>query len=75
MPPFLAEERDYSERTAERIDDETLRLVEAAQSRVRGVLESRRDVLRRLAEDLVRRETLEREVLLALVEAPVEAAR
>jgi ATP-dependent Zn protease len=56
--------------TAERIDGETRRLIEEARSRVRRILDDHREALGRLAGELVRRETLERDELLALVRAP-----
>ncbi|MCH8200039.1 MAG: ATP-dependent zinc metalloprotease FtsH [Chloroflexi bacterium] len=55
----IAEQRDYSERTAEEIDDEVRRFVDDAQRRCRQVLEQHRDKLDELAELLIEVETLE----------------
>ena len=55
----IAEQRDYSERTAEEIDDEVRHLVDTAQDRCRRVLEEHRDKLDELAEKLSVVETLE----------------
>jgi cell division protease FtsH len=70
--PFDFEDRTYSERTAERIDEETRRVVDCARTHVRRILDGRSGTLQRVAEELVRRETLERADLLALA-SPVEA--
>ena len=63
----IAEQRDYSERTAEEIDDEVRRIVEEAHERCRAVLEEHRDKLAELAEALVEIETLEGDDLVRLL--------
>ena len=55
----IAEQRDYSERTAEEIDEEVRRIVEEAHDRCRRVLAEHRDKLTELAEVLIEVETLE----------------
>jgi len=62
--------RNYSERTAQQIDDEVRRLVDAAYARVKRILAERRDELERIVAELVRKETLDRADLQALLAAP-----
>jgi cell division protease FtsH len=61
--PFGAEQRNYSERTAQIIDDEERKIVSQIYSRVKGILTERREELEMLATELIRRETLTREEL------------
>lgn len=58
--PFEAAERNYSERTAERIDEESLRIVDETHKRVAEILLKRREPLERISRALVRKETLDR---------------
>ncbi|MCC6749572.1 MAG: ATP-dependent zinc metalloprotease FtsH [Deltaproteobacteria bacterium] len=51
--------RNYSERTAERIDDEVRRIVEENYQHARELLEGRREQLARLAEALLEHESLD----------------
>jgi cell division protease FtsH len=62
-----AEERNFSERTAETIDDEVRRVVDAQHERARSVLKRRRAVLQSIAEALLTQETLSRDQLDAIV--------
>jgi len=55
----IAEQRDYSERTAEEIDEEVRRIVEEAHERCREVLREHRAKLDELAEALIELETIE----------------
>jgi cell division protease FtsH len=50
---------DYSDEIAARIDAEIRRLVEHAHRRAREILESNRETLDRLADELIAHETLE----------------
>ena len=68
--PFAPEERNYSERTAEAIDDEIRSLMDRQYERVHHLLEDRRDQLERIVGELIRKETLERGELEALVAQP-----
>ena len=70
----IAEERDYSERTAEEIDDEVRRLVDDAQDRCRRVLAEHRDKLDELADRLVEVETIEGDDLMRLL-GPAEGRK
>jgi len=58
--PFQTEEKNYSERTAEEIDEEIRRTIDNAYARVAGILVHRRDELNRIAAALIDKETLER---------------
>lgn len=70
--PWAVEERNYSERTAQLIDEEVRRLIDEIYERVKTILMRRREELERITRELVRRETLDRRQLEALLaEAPV----
>ncbi|MBZ5635885.1 MAG: ATP-dependent zinc metalloprotease FtsH [Acidobacteriia bacterium] len=58
--PFDMEERNYSERTAERIDDESRRIVDEIRKRVTDILSKQREPMERISRELIRKETLER---------------
>jgi cell division protease FtsH len=66
--PSLAQ-REYSEETACRIDDEIRKLFEAAHERVRQTLTARREVLTSLAKRLIEKEVVGRDDLVALLRA------
>jgi len=55
----IGEQRDYSDGTAQAIDEEVRRIVEAAYQRARDILEEHRPVLDKIANRLVEIETLE----------------
>jgi cell division protease FtsH len=65
-----AEDRNYSEQTAEAIDAEVRRIIDETYKRVRKVLLSRREELGRIATELMRKETLSREELWVLLSPP-----
>jgi cell division protease FtsH len=71
--PSMAQ-REYSEETARRIDDEIRNLFEAAHARVRQTLTAKREVLTSLAKLLIEREVVNRDDLTALL-ASAEASR
>jgi cell division protease FtsH len=56
-------ERDFSEQTAQGIDEEMARLLEEAHQRVRAIVEQKKGLLERLAKVLLEREVLEGEEL------------
>lgn len=58
---------DYSEQTAQQIDAEIRRLVEAAEARARQLITTHRDALVRIAEELLKREVLDGEEIERLV--------
>jgi cell division protease FtsH len=59
--------REYSERTAEAIDTEIQRLLEAAHSRVRQTLGAKRVTLEALAKRLIEKEVVDRDALTKLI--------
>jgi cell division protease FtsH len=66
--PSMAQ-REYSEETARRIDDEIGRLLETAHGRVRETLAARREVLTSLAKLLIEKEVVGRDDLVALLQS------
>jgi cell division protease FtsH len=60
-------ERDYSERTAQQIDEEVVRIVEDVHDKVRNLLRQKRSNLERLAGILLEKESIEGEELKAFV--------
>jgi cell division protease FtsH len=74
--PFLGREfsaePDYSDEIAREIDDEIRRIVESAHVQAKDILSQRRDSLEKLAEVLVKRETIEREQFEALLDGRTE---
>jgi cell division protease FtsH len=74
--PFLGreivqEDRQYSEKTAEIIDEEVSSILHAAGQLARNLLEGHRDKLVAVAEALLQREELDDEELVALIGPPV----
>ncbi len=74
--PFLGRdmhsEPDYSDDMARTIDSEIRRIIEEAHQRARDILVEHRGDLETLAQILLRRETIEREEFLALLEGAPE---
>jgi cell division protease FtsH len=54
----IAQHRDYSESTAQKIDDEINKLINDAYQRATDVLKENIDILHKLAEELLERETV-----------------
>jgi cell division protease FtsH len=63
----LATHRDFSERTAQAIDDEVRRLVEEAHQKARQILTENLDKLHAMAEALLTEETLDADAVEAIV--------
>jgi cell division protease FtsH len=63
----ISEQRDYSEETAQQIDQEVKRIIETAYQRAKDVLTEHRDRLVQMAEKLIEVETLEGAELEALL--------
>ena len=61
----ISEQRDYSERIAEMIDDEVRELIDRARDSARAILSANRDKLDVLANTLIEKETIEGEELQA----------
>jgi cell division protease FtsH len=55
----IAQHKDYSEDTAIRIDQEIKRFVMVAYDRARGILETNKDILLRISDELLTREVLD----------------
>jgi cell division protease FtsH len=72
--PFVTEERNYSDRTAEVIDEEVHRLIDDCYTRSREILCNRRDHLASIARELIKRETLDRSALDELIRSPLPLA-
>ncbi len=74
--PFLGREfstePDYSDEIAREIDDEVRRIVESAHQRAKTILTEHKDDLTNLSEILVKRETIEKEEFLALLDGKNE---
>jgi cell division protease FtsH len=67
--PFAAEDRNYSDRTAEAIDEEVHKLIDECYGRAREILSSRHTQLARIANELINKETLDRAALDELLRA------
>ncbi len=70
----ISEQRDYSEKVAEEIDDEVRHIIDEAQDLARQILRDNKDKLTILAEKLIEIETLEGEQLIALLGGEEPAA-
>jgi len=74
--PFLGRdmhsEPDYSDEIAREIDTEIRRIIEHAHDQARSILTEHRDKLDLISEILLRRETIEREEFLALLDGSAE---
>ncbi|MGH2834055.1 MAG: ATP-dependent zinc metalloprotease FtsH, partial [Solirubrobacteraceae bacterium] len=74
--PFLGREfstePDYSNEIAREIDDEVRRIVESAHQRARTILTDHKRDLEKISEVLLRRETLEKQEFLALLDGKSE---
>jgi cell division protease FtsH len=57
----ISEQRDYSEKIAERIDDEVGRLMQDARRTAEGIIKKRRKTLEAIVATLLEKETIERE--------------
>ncbi len=68
----ISEQRNYSEKVAEEIDEEVRRLVDEAYQSASKVLVERRAKLNQIAKHLVEVETIEGEALATLFDAPVD---
>jgi cell division protease FtsH len=68
----ISEQRDYSERIAEEIDDEVRRIIDRAHDLARKIIAENRPKLDQLVRKLIEVETLEGDQLLALMASPVD---
>jgi len=63
-------EKDYSEKTAEKIDEEVQKILKTALERAKKVLEMKKEKLDKLAKALVRKEVIERKQFERLLGEP-----
>jgi cell division protease FtsH len=74
--PFLgrefSSEPDYSDEIAREIDDEIRRIVESAHQEAKDILTEHRNSLEKISQVLVKRETIEKEEFVALLEGGSE---
>ncbi len=68
----ISEQRDYSEKVAEEIDDEVRRIIDRAHELARKIITDHRAKLDQLAHKLLEIETLEGDTLMALMAAPTD---
>ena len=68
----ISEQRDYSEKVAEEIDEEVRRIIDHAHELARQIMRDNRAKLDQLAKKLIEIETLEGEQLIALLEGPLD---
>ncbi len=57
----IHEQQDYSDKTAEKIDEEVIKIINEAQNKAREILESKRDKLEEMVAVLLEKETIEQE--------------
>jgi cell division protease FtsH len=69
---FTTEERNYSDKTSEEIDQEVRRMADDLYTRAKTILIKRRSELERIAQELIQKETLEREQLEKLLDYPLQ---
>ena len=68
--PGAGAERNYSEATAQEIDHEVQRMLNAAHDQAFGILERQHDVLEKVAKALLEKEVIDRDELRALMGKP-----
>jgi cell division protease FtsH len=61
-------QRDFSERTAQEVDEEVKKLLDEAYAAARSILVAHRDKLDLVSEELIKRETLDRQTFRKLIE-------
>jgi cell division protease FtsH len=71
--PFGVEERNYSERTAEQIDEDARQIMDESYERVKTILTNRRAELERIAGELIAKETITREEINQLLAQPSQS--
>ncbi|MDD2786078.1 MAG: ATP-dependent zinc metalloprotease FtsH [Patescibacteria group bacterium] len=66
----IHENRDYSEKIAEKIDNEIDKLITEALERAKQIINDNRSAMNKVSEVLMEKETLERDAFLAAIEIP-----
>jgi cell division protease FtsH len=69
---FTTQDRNYSEKTAEEIDQEVRRIADELYGRAKSVLTTRRSELERIAQELIQKETLDNQQLSRLLDSSPE---
>ena len=64
----LTRKRDYSNRTAVKVDEEIRKIMDACRQRAEAILSKREDALHRMAEALLEHETLDRDQMERVIE-------
>ncbi len=62
----IAEQRDYSEKTAEFIDQEISKFINSCYQKAKEIIKSKREYLEKIAQKLLEKETLERDEFLKI---------
>jgi len=75
LPSWTSEDRNYSERTAQEIDDEVRRIGKECHDRARSILSNHRDSLDRVALALIEKETLSGDALRELLSPVLHRVR
>jgi cell division protease FtsH len=65
----IAQHRDYSEKTAIRIDEEVRHIVDEAYNTAKRILQEHEDLLHKISETLIEKETLDGKEIDAIIEA------
>ncbi|MDH3951987.1 MAG: ATP-dependent zinc metalloprotease FtsH, partial [Deltaproteobacteria bacterium] len=65
----IAQHRDYSEKTAISIDEEVRLIVDEAYNTAKGILQEHEDLLHKISETLIEKETLDGKEIDAIIEA------
>lgn len=63
----VAEDKDYSEKTAEDIDKEVSKFINVAKKRTEDLLTQKRDILDKVAQTLLKKETIEKDEFDAII--------
>jgi len=66
----MHEQRDYSEKVAERIDDEVTSYINKAAQKAKEIIEENKEKLKKISDKLIEQETIEKEEFEELVENP-----
>jgi len=61
LPDDTPEKSNYSEKTAARIDQEVSNFISSAQEKAREILEEKKDILEKIAQTLIEKETIEKQ--------------
>ncbi len=75
LPKESIEIKNYSERMAELIDQEIRKIIEEQRRKVKKLLKEKRKILDRVASELLKKETIEREEFEKLVESKVKSRK